>query len=95
MCGVLVSDWAGYHSLRKNKEVGATQTSAGPAHDVPMSMTPVAPSNLSSGDAKALHDQPNSQSFSPSEPSAIHSAELSGNSVHPDHHTGPHKISPV
>ncbi|KAJ5557962.1 hypothetical protein N7535_009455 [Penicillium sp. DV-2018c] len=95
MCGVLVSDWAGYHSLRKNKDVGATQTSSGPAHEVPMSMTPVAPSDLSSGDAKALQNQPNSQSFSPSEPSAINSAELSADSVRHDHRTGPHEISPV
>ncbi|KAJ5120990.1 uncharacterized protein N7515_008951 [Penicillium bovifimosum] len=94
MCGVLVSDWAGYHSLRKNKEVGATQT-AGPAQDVQMSMPTVVPSDLSSSDAKALHNQPNTQSFSPSEPSPIHSAELSGNSVHHDHRTGPLEISPV
>ncbi|KAI2758326.1 hypothetical protein DTO006G1_6842 [Penicillium roqueforti] len=35
MCGVLVSDWAGYQSLRKEKGVGMNQTRAGPAHEVP------------------------------------------------------------
>ncbi|KAJ5797235.1 uncharacterized protein N7518_005775 [Penicillium psychrosexuale] len=43
MCGILVSDWAGYQSLRKEKGVGMNQTSADPAHEVPMSMNPVVP----------------------------------------------------
>lgn len=43
MCGVLVSDWAGYQSPRKEKGVGMNQTRAGPAHEVPTSMSPVVP----------------------------------------------------
>ncbi|KAJ5484662.1 hypothetical protein LT330_007924 [Penicillium expansum] len=42
MCGVLVSDWAGYQSLRKENEVAAHQTSADPAHEAPMSELPSA-----------------------------------------------------
>ncbi|KAJ5355584.1 hypothetical protein N7517_010193 [Penicillium concentricum] len=42
MCGVLVSDWAGYQSLRKENGVGAQQTTAGPAHEVPMTEQPIA-----------------------------------------------------
>ncbi|KAJ5209888.1 hypothetical protein N7491_009697 [Penicillium cf. griseofulvum] len=41
MCGVLVSDWAGYQSLRKENGNGA-QTTAGSVHEVPMSTNPVA-----------------------------------------------------
>ncbi|KAJ5457433.1 hypothetical protein N7475_008821 [Penicillium sp. IBT 31633x] len=54
MCGVLVSDWPGYQSLRKQKGVGASQTNAGSVHDVPMSTNPVTPSELLSSDAKVL-----------------------------------------
>ncbi|CAG8894204.1 unnamed protein product [Penicillium egyptiacum] len=41
MCGVLVSDWAGYQSLRKDNGVGGHQTNADPAHEVPISTNPV------------------------------------------------------
>ncbi|KAJ5658899.1 hypothetical protein N7507_005350 [Penicillium longicatenatum] len=87
LCGVLVSDWVGYQSMRKSQADKAPVTSA-PAADpeVPMSTNPVAPpSELSTRDAEHLHDQPNSQSISASSPSAIASVELSGDSVH-DHH---------
>ncbi|KAJ5251178.1 hypothetical protein N7489_001588 [Penicillium chrysogenum] len=37
MCGVLVSDWAGYQSLKKENGGGVPQTGADPAHAMPMS----------------------------------------------------------
>ncbi|KAJ5810719.1 uncharacterized protein N7503_002937 [Penicillium pulvis] len=84
LCGVLVSDWVGYQSMRKSQADKAGAPAADP--EVPMSTNPVAPpSELSTRDAEPLHDQPNNQSLSPSSPSAIASAELSGDSVH-DHH---------
>jgi hypothetical protein len=93
MCGVMASDWAGYQSLRKDKGVEGAQTS-GHAHDVPMSTTPVVP-EMSARDAEGLHNQPSSQSHSISSPSAVHSAELNGDSVH-DNNTGrTAQISPV
>ncbi|OQD83144.1 hypothetical protein PENANT_c018G02345 [Penicillium antarcticum] len=39
MCGVMVSDWAGYQSLRKDKGAEGPQAS-GHAHDVPMTEQP-------------------------------------------------------
>lgn len=84
LCGVLVSDWVGYQSMRKSQAVKASAPANDP--EVPMSTHPVAPpSELSTRDAEPLHDQPNTQSLSASSPSAIASAELSGDSVH-DHH---------
>jgi hypothetical protein len=94
MCGVMVSDWAGYQSLRKDK---AHVSTAGPVHDHPMSMnpvTPMAPSELSSRDAEDLHNQPNNQSFSPSLPSAVHSVELDAENVS-EHRAGTHEVSPA
>jgi hypothetical protein len=41
MCGVLVSDWAGYQSLKKENGGGVTQTGADPAHAMPMSTNPI------------------------------------------------------
>ncbi|CAI7597033.1 unnamed protein product [Penicillium glandicola] len=46
MCGVLVSDWAGYQSLRKDHGVDAHQTSTGPVHEVPTSRNPITPWKL-------------------------------------------------
>jgi len=95
MCGVMASDWVGYQSLRKDK---VNAPSAGPVHDHPMStnpVTPMAPSELSSRDAECLHNQPNNQLLSPSLPSAVHSAELNGDNVHCELHTGSHKVSPA
>ncbi|OQE35107.1 hypothetical protein PENCOP_c014G08609 [Penicillium coprophilum] len=43
MCGILLSDWAGYQSLRKEGGGGAQQTTARSAHEVPMGTDPVAP----------------------------------------------------
>lgn len=93
ICGVLVSEWPGYQSMRKNHEATAPRATNAPvtnapAHDVPMSTTPVAPSELSTHDAEALHNQPHSQPHSTSSPSAIASVELSGDSVPREHHTG-------
>lgn len=45
MCGVLVSDWAGYQSLKENG-VGMNQTNASPAREVPMSTNPLTPWKL-------------------------------------------------
>ncbi|KAJ5951610.1 uncharacterized protein N7479_010023 [Penicillium vulpinum] len=42
MCGVLVSDWAGYQSLRKENGVAANQTSVGSAHEAPMAEQSIA-----------------------------------------------------
>ncbi|KAJ5413590.1 hypothetical protein N7465_005895 [Penicillium sp. CMV-2018d] len=42
MCGVLVSDWAGYQSLKKENGVGVHQTTASPAREVPMTEQPIA-----------------------------------------------------
>ncbi|KAJ6151682.1 hypothetical protein N7470_006810 [Penicillium chermesinum] len=88
LCGVLVSDWPGYHSFRgahTQKEKSAPADASAAPHDVPMSTNPVAPSELSSRDTEALHDQPHTRAFSPSSRSAVTSAELSGD-VSPDHH---------
>ncbi|KAJ5605286.1 hypothetical protein N7510_010440 [Penicillium lagena] len=74
LCGVLASEWAGYQSLRKSRAADA------PAHDVPMSTTPVVASDLSTRDAEALHNQP--QLHNASSPSAGQSAEPSGESTH-------------
>ncbi|KAJ5707829.1 hypothetical protein N7488_007630 [Penicillium malachiteum] len=88
LCGVLVSDWAGYQSVRKTRAVDAPSTN-NPAPEVPMSTNPVAsPSELSTRDAEPLHEQPNNQQLSPSSVSAIASAELSAESVH--HHQANH-----
>ncbi|KAJ6015942.1 hypothetical protein N7540_010533 [Penicillium herquei] len=81
LCGVLVSDWAGYQSVRKTQAVNAPSTNT-PAPEVPMSTNPVSPSSIR--DAEALHEQPNNQQLSPSSVSAIASAELSADNVH-DH----------
>ncbi|KAJ5096440.1 hypothetical protein NUU61_005796 [Penicillium alfredii] len=82
LCGVLASDLAGYQSFKKPQATDVPHESASaPARDVPMSTTPVAPSELSTHDAEALHNQPHSQAHSTSSPSAIASAELSGESV--------------
>ncbi|CAP96288.1 Pc21g13910 [Penicillium rubens Wisconsin 54-1255] len=43
MCGVLVSDWAGYQSLKKENGGGVPQTGADPAHAMPMSTNPIVP----------------------------------------------------
>lgn len=39
MCDVMISDWAGYQSIRKNKASEPVES----AHDVPMSKNPTAP----------------------------------------------------
>jgi hypothetical protein len=93
MCGVMVSDWAGYQSLRKGKGIEEAQTT-GDAHNVPMSTTPVAP-EMSARDAEGLHNQPSTQSHSISSPSAVLSAELSGDNVHDPHTSRTAHISPV
>jgi hypothetical protein len=73
-------------------EQAQTATVAPPAHDVPTGTAPapIAASELSSRDAEALHDQPpTSQTYSPSSPSGLASAELSGDSaVYHDKHAG-------
>ncbi|KAJ5580322.1 uncharacterized protein N7459_006307 [Penicillium hispanicum] len=91
LCGVLLSTWAGYQSMRKQK-MDSTPPPPPPAsepvhdRDMPTNTNPAAPaSELSTRDAEALHNQPPSQSHSVSSPSAVVSAELSGDSVH-DHH---------
>ncbi|KAJ5778763.1 hypothetical protein N7520_002009 [Penicillium odoratum] len=83
LCGVLVSDWVGYQSMRKQ---GDRATEPAPAAtEVPMSTNPVAsPSELSTRDAETLHDQPNNHSHSVSSPSAMASVELSADTIH-DH----------
>lgn len=83
---MLVSDWAGYQSLRgiqteKSASAPAQVDASGTSHNVPMSTNPAVPSELSSRDAEALHDQPNT-AFSPSSPSVVNSAELSGDGGH-------------
>lgn len=42
MCGVMVSDWAGYQSIRKNKANEPVES----AHDLPMSKSPAAPIDM-------------------------------------------------
>ncbi|KAJ5929872.1 hypothetical protein N7454_006822 [Penicillium verhagenii] len=87
LCGVLVSDWVGYRSMRNAQRDSAPVISApGPAPEVPMSTNPVAPpSELSTRDAEPLNDQPNNHSHSASSPSAIASVELNGDSIHSHH----------
>jgi hypothetical protein len=80
LCGVLASEWAGYQSLRKSQAADVPAGAGPPAHDVPMSMTPVVASDPSTQDAEALHNQP--QLHDASSPSAGQSAELSGESTH-------------
>lgn len=82
LCGVLASDWAGYQSLRKSRAADAPAGAGPPAHDVPMSMTPVVASDLSTRDTEALHYQP--QLHDASSLSAGQSAELNGESTHHD-----------
>lgn len=101
LCGVLTSTWTGYQSMRKEKSASTSSPSPpqpsalapveptrGPERDreVPMSANPAGPaSELSTRQSEALHNQPTSQSHSVSSPSAVVSAELSGDSVH-NHH---------
>ncbi|KAJ5109590.1 hypothetical protein N7532_002235 [Penicillium argentinense] len=86
--GVLFSDWAGHQSMRKER-AAPQDPGLAPVQQVPMSTTPVAaPSELSTRDAEALHNQPPSQSLSTSSPSAVTSAELDGGSSVHDHQMG-------
>ncbi|KAJ5698058.1 hypothetical protein N7462_000063 [Penicillium macrosclerotiorum] len=90
LCGVLAAEWVGYQPMRKRGVPVAPQTTEAPvvqAHDGPMSTTPVAPSELSTRDAEALHNQqPTTQAHNASSPTAHASAELSGDSsVHHGH----------
>ncbi|KAJ5201368.1 uncharacterized protein N7498_006031 [Penicillium cinerascens] len=89
LCGVLVSDRAGYQSMRKTQVVDAPETrEAGPAaQDMPASTVPApAPSELSTREVEAMHNQPVSRAHSTSSPSAIASVELSGDSAIHSHH---------
>ncbi|KAF3385525.1 hypothetical protein F1880_001748 [Penicillium rolfsii] len=88
VCGVLVSDWAGYQSMKKRavdpEQPEVSTVPAAPANEVPIGTAPVpvAASELSSRDAEALHNQPpTSHTQSPASLSGITSAELSGDSV--------------
>lgn len=72
----------------ETREAGLATREAGPAaQDVPASTVPApAPSELSTRDAEAMHNQPISRAHSTSSPSAIASVELSGDSAVHSHH---------
>ncbi|KAJ6019344.1 hypothetical protein N7522_001411 [Penicillium canescens] len=87
VCGVMVSDWAGYQSMKEGvADPVSPQTSTLPplANDVPVDQPHTArdaASELSHCGTEPLHKQPpTSQAHSPSSPSGIASAEFSGDS---------------
>ena len=86
LCGVLISTWVGYQSMRKEKSPSLAEPGHGPTdeREVPTSTNPINPSSaLSTPHAEPLHNQTApSQSRNASSASAGVGAELSGDGHH-------------